>query len=127
MEISKHERRQKGLQFLQKHYGRIPKGYISVSRFYHGVPAWGFDLPLAKLQSPQCKTVYFLCKRKSRGGFKILKVPTSYFVKNLCRLSVSKDGRVRLHLSAQPKDFLVDFRGKKGKGHLPFARWLVQH
>jgi len=117
------------MEFLVKQIGRLPKGHVAVSRFYPtedswtSSPVWWFDLPLAKLRDKTCKTVHLLCEKESGMSFRILKVPTSYVLRNLSNLCIVKDREViRLHLSSRSEDRFVDLRGS---GSVSFSQYLA--
>jgi len=121
--------RRRGLCFLSKRLGTIPEGHIAVSRLYPSEkswtrsPVWWFDLPVAKLRSGRCKTVYLLGEKRGGKGFWVLRVPSSRILSSVRNLCLCRLGEVvRLHLSARPGDRFVDLRGV---GHVSFRRYAA--
>ena len=122
------DRRKLGIRTVKERFGNVSELCISVSRFYpddkswSGTPVWFFDLPLKRLEGKTCSDVFLVCQQESSSDFHILKVPASYFMKNLKGLSVSGEERVRIYLSAESKDWLVELRGN---GRVRFDQFQV--
>jgi len=106
-----------GLAYLHKALGREPSGAVAVSKYYKAEeswtkkPTWWFDLPIKKITDDKIG-YYYLLGKKNTSDFVILKVPTKFLRDNLEKFDTRYQGRIRLHLTTEGENRLVDERGK---------------
>jgi len=119
--------RKKGMLYLKRKLGNIPKQFVSASRFFPpenswtGKEAWWFNLPIKKVKSNKKGYYYLLgAKTKKKSSFVILKVPIAFLISNLSKFETRYDDKIMLHLAAYRKNWLVDERGKGRVDFSPF-------
>ena len=107
--------RKTGINYLHNALGHEPSGAVTVSKYYKAdeswthKPTWWFDLPIKKITDGKIG-YYYLLGKENTSGFVILKVPTKFLRDNLEKFDTRYQGRIRLHLTAQGKNRLVDDR-----------------
>jgi len=117
--------RKKGIAYLHKALGCGPSGAVAVSKYFRaeeswtGKPTWWFNLPIKKVKGIK-RGVYYLLGKDKNSGFVILKVPTKFLRDNLKKFETRYQAQIRLHLTAEGKDRLVD---ERGKGRVDFSRF----
>jgi hypothetical protein len=116
--------RRRGIVYLKKRLGCSPL-LIATSKFFRdkeswtGEEAWWFDLPIEKVKAGK-NGIYYLVGESKKSSFVVLKVPNKFLIANLKKFETRYQGRIRLHLSAESSDRLVD---KRGKGQVDFSRF----
>jgi hypothetical protein len=117
--------RKSGLAYLRTLSDFNPSAAVAVSKFYKSEeswtrePAWWFDLPVKKIENDK-EGVYYLVGREKKGGFVVLEVPITFLLKNINKFETRYSSRIRLHLTAEGKNRLVD---KRGEGRVDFSRF----
>ena len=120
--------RKKGIAYLHKALGREPSGAVAVSKYFKaeeswtGKPTWWFNLPIKNIKGDK-RGYYYLLGKEKNSGFVILKVPTKFLRDNLKKFETRYQEQIRLHLTAEGKNWLVDERGKSRVG---FSRFEVK-
>ena len=117
--------RKKGIAYLHKALGREPSGAVAVSKYFKaeeswtGKPTWWFDLPIKKIKNNKAGVYYLLGKTK-KSGFVVLKVSNKFLADNLKKFETRYQDRIRLHITAEGANRLVD---ERGKGQVDFSRF----
>jgi len=117
--------RKRGVAYLHKALGREPSGAVAVSKYFRaeeswtGKATWWFDLPIKKVKNNR-RGIYYLLGKTKKSGFVVLKVSNKFLADNLKKFETRYQDRIRLHITAEGANQLVD---ERGKGQVDFSRF----
>jgi hypothetical protein len=113
------------LQWYKSIHG-TRSGRSYTSKFYHPAESWvkrsvwWFEIPMPVINGADTH-ISLLCETSTgQTDFYWLDVPTEYILRKLPALSVRKNNRLSLFLSAEENNKFVDLRGDK----VPFGQFL---
>ena len=84
--------------------------------------AWWFEIPQRTIETPKSAEIHLLCQvAPDSKDFHYLKVPVEFLKKEKLNLSIRKNGKLSLFLSAEQDEMFVE---KRGSGKVSFGRLL---
>lgn len=113
--------------WLLSHFG-IKSSSTHASKYYPPEEswtkndAWWIEFPIARIEAPKSSEIHLVLQvGPASKEFYYLCVPVSFLKEQLPKLNLRKNGRVSMHLSAEPHVMFID---QRGTGKIAFSQFL---